>query len=208
MALEVHISRVEQLDDHVVVVADANLWRDGLRIYEARQLALTLRRRRPMSRAEPDPEHPTRDDQAALPDGPPDLTPEPAYDPAAWRAMLLDLERACYVFRRGDRIAMTTAPAGYEGGSNHLPAELLAVVPPMREQQLGDPAFRARHGIQYAYAAGAMANGIASEELVIALGGAGMLSSFGAAGLAAGADRGRRSSASGRRCRAGRTPST
>ncbi len=136
-----------------------------------------------MSRAEPDPEHPTRDDQAALPDGPPDLTPEPAYDPAAWRAMLLDLERACYVFRRGDRIAMTTAPAGYEGGSNHLPAELLAVVPPMREQQLGDPAFRARYGIQYAYAAGAMANGIASVELVTALGGAGILSSFGAAGL-------------------------
>jgi PfaD family protein len=39
------------------------------------------------------------------------------------------------------------------------------------------------HGVKAAYMAGAMANGIASEELVIALGSAGYLASFGAAGL-------------------------
>ena len=38
-------------------------------------------------------------------------------------------------------------------------------------------------GVKYAYKTGAMANGIASEELVIALGKAGLLASFGAAGL-------------------------
>ena len=39
------------------------------------------------------------------------------------------------------------------------------------------------HGVKYAYKTGAMANGIASEELVIAMGQAGLIGSFGAAGL-------------------------
>jgi PfaD family protein len=56
-------------------------------------------------------------------------------------------------------------------------------IPRLPVERLGDPAFRAWHGLKYAYASGAMANGIASEALVIALGQAGFLSSFGAAGL-------------------------
>ena len=50
-------------------------------------------------------------------------------------------------------------------------------------QQLGSEQFKQAHGVKYAYHGGAMANGIASVELVIALGKAGMLCSFGAAGL-------------------------
>ena len=48
---------------------------------------------------------------------------------------------------------------------------------------LGDPSFCLDHGLRYPYVAGAMANGIASEELVIAMANAGMLGIFGAAGL-------------------------
>ena len=48
---------------------------------------------------------------------------------------------------------------------------------------LGDPAFLREHGVRYAYATGAMANGIASEALVEAGARAGLLSFFGAAGL-------------------------
>jgi PfaD family protein len=62
-------------------------------------------------------------------------------------------------------------------------AGTLASTPALRAEQWGDPAFRATYGLTYAYMAGAMANGIASEALVIALGQAGMLGSFGAAGL-------------------------
>ena len=51
-------------------------------------------------------------------------------------------------------------------------------------EQLGDPEFRREHGVRYAYATGAMANGIASEALVEAGAKAGLLSFFGAAGLA------------------------
>ncbi|MGJ8581209.1 MAG: PfaD family polyunsaturated fatty acid/polyketide biosynthesis protein [Psychromonas sp.] len=50
-------------------------------------------------------------------------------------------------------------------------------------EQLGSDQFKQAHGVKYAYHGGAMANGIASVELVIALGKAGMLCSFGAAGL-------------------------
>lgn len=50
-------------------------------------------------------------------------------------------------------------------------------------ERLGDPAFLREHGVRYAYATGAMANGIASEALVEAGAKAGLLSFFGAAGL-------------------------
>ena len=58
-----------------------------------------------------------------------------------------------------------------------------AFVPALRPEQLGDAAFRAAHGVRYAYVAGEMANGIASVEIVEAMGHAGMLGFFGAAGL-------------------------
>lgn len=69
-----------------------------------------------------------------------------------------------------------------------LPAEsdalaLRAFAPPLLPDQLGDAGFRAAHGLRYAYVAGAMANGIASEQLVEAMSRAGMLAFFGSAGL-------------------------
>ena len=61
--------------------------------------------------------------------------------------------------------------------------DLLAYADALPYTELGDDAFKQAHKTEYAYYAGAMANGIASEELVIALGKAGFLCSFGAAGL-------------------------
>ncbi len=58
-----------------------------------------------------------------------------------------------------------------------------AVSWPVDLSGLGDPAFEQTYGTRYAYASGAMAQGISSAELVIALGKAGMLGSFGAAGM-------------------------
>ncbi|HXV96864.1 MAG TPA: PfaD family polyunsaturated fatty acid/polyketide biosynthesis protein, partial [Anaerolineae bacterium] len=59
----------------------------------------------------------------------------------------------------------------------------LAAAPPLQAERLGDRNFRATHQVKYAYASGSMANGIACEELVIAMGKERLLSSFGAAGL-------------------------
>ena len=60
---------------------------------------------------------------------------------------------------------------------------LLAHVMPVKVEQFGDPEFIKSHGLNMSYMTGAMANGIASEDLVIAAGKAGFLGSFGAAGL-------------------------
>ncbi|MCC2666650.1 MAG: 2-nitropropane dioxygenase, partial [Gammaproteobacteria bacterium] len=50
-------------------------------------------------------------------------------------------------------------------------------------EQLGSPEFIQEYGLKFAYQAGAMANAISSTNLVIALGKAGYLGSFGAGGL-------------------------
>jgi PfaD family protein len=57
-------------------------------------------------------------------------------------------------------------------------------LPPVALNALGDPAFRRRYGLRYNLYGGAMANGISSEAMLLALGRAGMMGSFGAAGLA------------------------
>ncbi len=101
------------------------------------------------------------------------------FDDAA--SVLRTPERPCYVVRLGTRVGVTCegrlCPAGEGAGS------ALALIPPLTPQQLGDPAFRATYGLRYAYMAGSMANAIASEAMVIALGQAGMLGAFGAGGL-------------------------
>lgn len=65
-----------------------------------------------------------------------------------------------------------------EGG-----AQVRAWVPACRPTELGDRAFCEANGLRYPYVVGAMANGIASVELVEAVGRAGMLGFYGAAGL-------------------------
>ena len=60
---------------------------------------------------------------------------------------------------------------------------LLAVSPPCRPRNFGSASFASDHGVRFCYLTGAMANGIGSAELVEAMGRAGMLAFFGAAGL-------------------------
>lgn len=61
--------------------------------------------------------------------------------------------------------------------------KVVAFAPALHPSALGDQEFRRVHGLKYAYVQGAMANGIASEELVEAVCHAGGLGFFGAAGL-------------------------
>ena len=60
---------------------------------------------------------------------------------------------------------------------------MAAYLPPLTPEQLGDPQFLRDHGLKYPYMTGAMANGIGSVEVVESMSRAGMLGSFGAAGL-------------------------
>ena len=61
--------------------------------------------------------------------------------------------------------------------------EVLATVQALPAEKLGDPTFLADYKLDRAYKTGAMANGIASANLVVAIGKQNMLGSFGAAGL-------------------------
>lgn len=77
----------------------------------------------------------------------------------------------------GGQICLGECPEGPNATPIH------ALLPALPAETLGAASFRVRHGIDYAYCAGAMANGIASEEIVEALGNGGLLGFFGAAGL-------------------------
>ncbi len=67
--------------------------------------------------------------------------------------------------------------------NGHPGPEVLTTLPALFPEWLGDRSFTDTHGVRYAYASGAMANGIASARLVIEMTRAGFLSFFGAAGL-------------------------
>jgi PfaD family protein len=107
-----------------------------------------------------------------------------AFDEGGVEARLLALEQPCFAAREGHRVGLSNQGRLVGAGSTGDDVlTTLAWTPPLPIDQLGDGAFREAHGTRYAYYAGAMANGIASEEMVVALGKAGFLGSFGAAGL-------------------------
>lgn len=56
-------------------------------------------------------------------------------------------------------------------------------IPNITAQDLGDAEFKKEYGLKYALYGGAMANGIASSDMVIALGKAGCMGSYGAGGM-------------------------
>ncbi|WP_017317833.1 PfaD family polyunsaturated fatty acid/polyketide biosynthesis protein [Mastigocladopsis repens] len=106
-----------------------------------------------------------------------------AFEQSAIKDKLHNLHKPCYIVRVAGKIGVTNE--GYscptENGTGQV--ELLMAVPPISTHSLGDPSFLSSHGVKYAYATGAMAGGIASVEMVIALGKEKILSSFGAGGL-------------------------
>ena len=97
------------------------------------------------------------------------------------RAHLLHLDQPIYLLNSPNGL-VTWIPS-QTMSEDKLTQTLIGVLPVQSPSLLGDPGFCQSHGTRYAYHAGAMANGIASEELVIALGKQGILASFGAAGL-------------------------
>jgi PfaD family protein len=105
----------------------------------------------------------------------------PTADPGAVRAALADVRRPVVLVQTGDGIAV--GESGSMGWGLDDGAPVLAVLPAVPPASLGDAGFCVDHGLRFPYVTGAMANGIASAELVEAIGSAGMLGFFGAAGL-------------------------
>jgi PfaD family protein len=109
----------------------------------------------------------------------------PASDaPESFRDAIGNLREPMVVVNDDDRFAV--ARGGFVAlgtAADRDTKPVAAYLPPLPAEQLGDPAFLQEHGLRFAYMTGAMANGIASVEIVEAMGKAGMLGSFGAAGL-------------------------
>ncbi|MEV0621424.1 PfaD family polyunsaturated fatty acid/polyketide biosynthesis protein [Nonomuraea sp. NPDC050404] len=95
--------------------------------------------------------------------------------------VLADLERPCFVVALTTGSSTGLALTGDESLARSAGARVLAVAPPVSPDRLGSAGFRRDHGVRHAYMAGAMANGIASEQLVTAMARAGYLASYGAA---------------------------
>ena len=81
---------------------------------------------------------------------------------------------------------LTAALKTPESQSKKMPAKTKQSAVDTRaitEFSLGNQAFKEKYGLKYAYVTGAMVHGIASTELVIAMGKAGMMGFFGTGGL-------------------------
>lgn len=115
-----------------------------------------------------------------LPDGEP---PRPGGGPLA--EALRNSRRPVFVVETPAGQAVADQGQAVLGGPSPHPEALplRAWAPPLTADSLGDASFRQAHGLRYACVAGSMANAIASEELVEAMGSEGMLGYFGSAGL-------------------------
>lgn len=103
----------------------------------------------------------------------------------ALTASLRQLSEAFWVLERDGSFAL--APGALAAGGA-VPFEdsrtrCVGFLPALPLTHLGDPGFTSDHRLRYAYVAGAMANGIASTDLVEAVARGGMLGFFGSAGL-------------------------
>jgi trans-AT polyketide synthase, acyltransferase and oxidoreductase domains len=104
-----------------------------------------------------------------------------SFDAKGIQEKIAQTDKPCFVVKDfAGRVGVTNDGDLTTDGSG---LSLMAYAPIATAAHLGDPTFREDYNLKYCYKAGAMANGIASAELVINLGKAGFLGSFGAAGL-------------------------
>ncbi|MGD8241736.1 MAG: PfaD family polyunsaturated fatty acid/polyketide biosynthesis protein [Desulfobacterales bacterium] len=108
----------------------------------------------------------------------------------ALEAALLQVAAPLFIIRQQGQFAVTSSGKAIVATRDTDDADnpgqswpLVAWAPPLLPETLGSAHFRRSFGLRYAYVMGAMANGIASVEMVAAAGKAGMIGFFGAAGL-------------------------
>ncbi|MFZ5572106.1 MAG: PfaD family polyunsaturated fatty acid/polyketide biosynthesis protein [Thermodesulfobacteriota bacterium] len=114
-----------------------------------------------------------------------DTPPEP-FETSIDQA-LLQVNHPLFVVALEDRLGVAMDGSAFLGKEefSEMPAyaPMIAYVPPLHPMKLGASHFKQQYGLRYAYVTGAMANGIASVEMVQAAGKSGMLGFFGSGGL-------------------------
>ena len=114
----------------------------------------------------------------------PDLADGPSKMNERWddlRDGLLDLSQPVYLARDEGNVIKIVNPGDSATLSNN---QQIVFAPALFIDKLGDPTFLSAHGCEAAFYAGAMANGISSPEMVIAMGKNGLLCSYGSGGVA------------------------
>ncbi len=106
-----------------------------------------------------------------------------AYEPQEIRTLLHTVNHPLYVIEQEGKIGLISADCDEQTFRKHAGERYITGVPALPIEDLGDDGFKKTYRVRCAYYAGSMANGIASVEMVIALGKAGLLGSFGAAGM-------------------------
>jgi PfaD family protein len=106
-----------------------------------------------------------------------------AYEPQAAEAYLLTINRPLFVIEQEGKIGLIAADCDEQTFRKQAGERYVTSVPALPIEDLGEAGFKKTYQVRCAYYAGSMANGIASVEMVVALGKAGLLGSFGAAGL-------------------------
>ena len=96
------------------------------------------------------------------------------------------IHETLYIVKQGETLGPVLGGSAVLGKttSENGALPVYAFAPAVDVSNLGDPSFCRDFGLRYPYYAGAMANGIASHEVVVAMSRAGMLGFFGSAGLA------------------------
>jgi len=114
-------------------------------------------------------------------------TASPAFAPADLVRVVERVREPAYLVQDPATSALGVAQGGEsvpQDSTNGVPNwPLLAVLPALYPEWLGDRSFGEVHGVRFPYVSGAMANGIATTDIVIAMARAGFLGFFGAAGL-------------------------
>ena len=96
------------------------------------------------------------------------------------RANLLRVDKPFFLLRNnGDYYSSNEGAVSLQSTS---PYQIVSSCFALNPSDLGDPSFNSTYGTKYPLYGGSMANGISSEEMVIALGKAGFMGSFGAGG--------------------------
>jgi trans-AT polyketide synthase, acyltransferase and oxidoreductase domains len=107
------------------------------------------------------------------------LRPAPTTVVDEARRLFERTDQPLWVYGDGKRLILAEAPLASPAAGTVLRAQL----PALPAENLGESRFRNAYRSRYAYATGAMANGIASVAMVEALGKAGLLASYGAGGV-------------------------
>lgn len=98
-------------------------------------------------------------------------------DTALLKETILDVTKPVFIFSQNGETTISKEPVS---------TDFTVYVPALGPDNLGDKRFKNRHGLQFPYIAGAMANGISSAAMVKAMGQNGMMGFFGAGGLSPG----------------------